>query len=222
MPTKRTGDTKISDAAVKAKTGKTWSQWFALLDRWGARKKTHQEIASHLRNDLELTAWWSQMVAVEYERKQRGRKVGERAVEGGFTVDIQRTVKATAKKAFEAFLLPEHTAKWFTKKARADVRVGGSYSNSDGDMGEFLAVDAPRRARFTWDNKRHCPGTFVELTVRSAGPGKVAVRVSHSRLKSAKDREKMKQGWSWALDSYQSYIETGVPIPHEEWVKANA
>ena len=134
-------------------------------------------------------------------------------------MDVQRTVKSTAKNAFDTFLQAEHTAKWFTKKAQADVRVGGSYSNSDGDQGEFLAVDAPKRARFSWDNKRHCPGTFVELTVRAAGPGKVAVCIAHSRLKNAKDREKMRQGWSWALDSFKSYIETGKPIPHEEWVK---
>lgn len=221
MPTKRTGDTNISDAAVKAKTGKTWKQWFAILDKWGAKKKAHKDIALYLREKLGATAWWSQMITVEYERKQRGRKVGERPVEGGFTMDVQRTVKSSAKEAFDTFLQAQHAAKWFTKKAKADVRVGGSYSNSDGDMGEFLAVDAPKRARFTWDNKRHCPGTIVELTVRSAGPGKVAVGISHSRLKSAKDREKMKQGWSWALDSFKSYIETGEPIPHEVWLKEN-
>jgi uncharacterized protein YndB with AHSA1/START domain len=221
MPTKRTGETNISDAAVKEKTGKTWKQWFSLLDKWGAKEKAHKDIATHLRQKLGQTAWWSQMITVEYERKQRGRKVGERPAEGGFTLDVQRTVTATAKKAFETFLQPEHTAKWFTKKAKADVRVGGSYSNSDGDIGEFLAVEAPKRARFTWDNKRHCPGTIVELTVRAAGPGKVAVGISHSRLKNAKDREKMKQGWSWALDSLKSYLETGSPIPHEEWIKTN-
>ena len=189
MPTKRTGDTNISDAVVKAKTGKTWKQWFASLDKWGARDKPHNEIAAHLRLKHQQTAWWSQMLTVEYERKTRGRKVGERPVEGGFTLDVQRTVTASAKKAFDTFLQAEHATKWFTKKAKADVRVGGSYSNSDGDMGEFLAVDAPKRARFTWDNKRHCPGTIVELTVRPAGRGNGAVGIAHSRLKSGKERE---------------------------------
>ncbi len=222
MPTKRTGDTNISEAAVKAKTGKTWKQWFTLLDNWGAMAREHKDIAAHLLKSHHVTPWWSQMITVEYERKQRGRKIGERATNGGFSIDVQRTVKGSAKRAFDAFLQAEHAAKWFTRKAKADVRVGGAYSNSDGDQGEFLAVDSPKRVRFTWDNKRHCPGTIVELTVRSAGPGKVAVRIAHSRLKSAKDREKMKQGWSWALDSFKSYVETGQPIPHEEWLKENA
>ncbi len=31
----------IGDQAVAARTGKTWRQWFALLDRTGARNKSH-------------------------------------------------------------------------------------------------------------------------------------------------------------------------------------
>lgn len=221
MPTKRTGDATISDAAVRARTGKSWAQWFAMLDRWGARERTHKEIAAHLHRDLDVTPWWSQMITVEYERRQRGRKIGERPAAAGFSLDVQRTVKSSPQTAFDSFLSAEHLVKWFTKKARADLRVGGAYSNSDGDTGEFLTLEPPRRARFTWDNKRHCPGTIVEFTVRPSGNGKVAVRVTHSRLKTARDREKMKQGWNWAMDSFKSYLETGQPIPHEVWLKQN-
>ena len=31
----------MSDEAVKAKTGKTWKQWFAILDKAGAKQMTH-------------------------------------------------------------------------------------------------------------------------------------------------------------------------------------
>ena len=34
--------------AVKAKTGKDWAGWFAVLDRAGARKMSHTEIATRL------------------------------------------------------------------------------------------------------------------------------------------------------------------------------
>ncbi len=33
---------RMSDAAVKAKTGKDWQQWFAILDRAGAMKMSHK------------------------------------------------------------------------------------------------------------------------------------------------------------------------------------
>ena len=32
--------TEIGDAAVKAKTGKTWPQWFSVLEKAGARRMT--------------------------------------------------------------------------------------------------------------------------------------------------------------------------------------
>ena len=30
---------RMTDEAVKAKTGKTWAEWFVLLDKAGARRK---------------------------------------------------------------------------------------------------------------------------------------------------------------------------------------
>ena len=50
----------MSDAAVQAKTGKTWKEWFAILDRAGARKMAHKEIAAYLYRELQVPAWWSQ------------------------------------------------------------------------------------------------------------------------------------------------------------------
>jgi hypothetical protein len=37
---------RMSDEAVKSKTGKTWKEWFAILDKAGASKMSHQEIVN--------------------------------------------------------------------------------------------------------------------------------------------------------------------------------
>jgi hypothetical protein len=39
---------RMSDEAVKAKTGKAWKEWFAILDKAGANKMNHQEIVKYL------------------------------------------------------------------------------------------------------------------------------------------------------------------------------
>ena len=36
---------RASDEAVKAKSGKTWAQWFKILDKAGAKKWAHREIS---------------------------------------------------------------------------------------------------------------------------------------------------------------------------------
>lgn len=60
--------TGISDDAVRAKTGKTWAEWFSILDSAAAAKKKHVEIARFLRKKQRCASWWSQMVTVGYER----------------------------------------------------------------------------------------------------------------------------------------------------------
>ena len=39
---------RMSDAAVKGKTGKSWAEWFALLDKAGAKKLDHKTIVAFL------------------------------------------------------------------------------------------------------------------------------------------------------------------------------
>ena len=54
----------VSDAAVLAKTGKTWVQWFSQLDQAGALERDHKTIARRLADSYPLGGWGSQMIAV--------------------------------------------------------------------------------------------------------------------------------------------------------------
>jgi len=106
---------RISDEAVVGATGKSWKEWFNILDKAGARKMQHRDIARFLSenyfskphntnvatssgwpasNALRSNAgWWSQMVTVEYERERGLRKVNQQA--DGFLVAVSKTVPGT-------------------------------------------------------------------------------------------------------------------------------
>jgi hypothetical protein len=58
----------ISSAAVKKATGKDWKQWFTLLDKAGARKMPHKDIACLVYEKHQVSGWWAQMVTVGYEQ----------------------------------------------------------------------------------------------------------------------------------------------------------
>lgn len=60
----------ISDEAVKKATGKTWKQWFTVLNKLGARKLGHTQTARYLRTKRNLSAWWSQTVTIRYEKEK--------------------------------------------------------------------------------------------------------------------------------------------------------
>ncbi len=212
QPAKPTGEQAISDASVREATGKSWKQWHALLDKWGAKQKPHKEIARFLRDEHDVNSWWSQTITVRYERDRGLREVGQRA-DKRFELSVQRTIAVNPQRAFEAISTAREWNKWFTQQAKINLRVGGRYSNADKDEGEFLVIDPPRRLRFTWENARHCPGTVVQFDIAAKGAEKCAVCVTHGKLASQQDREHMKGGWTWAMDSLKSYLETGKPIP---------
>jgi uncharacterized protein YndB with AHSA1/START domain len=221
-------ESKISDEAVETRTGKSWAQWFRILDRWGAAKKGHKATARWLHDTHEVSTWWAQMITVRHEQERGLREKHERPK--GYEISVTRRVDASATRAFDALSRPGDLSQWFTRGARANLEVGGSYSNRDGDRGRFVAVVRPKRIRMTWDNEKHAPGTLVEFTIVKVGgtggkatagtAGKVQVEVTHSRLASRKDAETMKEAWSWALDSLRSYLETGKPIAVEAWEEA--
>jgi hypothetical protein len=58
---------RMSDAAVQAKTGKTWDEWFKILDKAGGKKMNHKEIVAYLSEKYGVGPWWRQMVTVTYE-----------------------------------------------------------------------------------------------------------------------------------------------------------
>jgi hypothetical protein len=96
---KRGGGT-IGDDAVKRATGKSWKEWFALLDKAGAAALSHRDITKLLSVRHELADWWSQMVTVAYERARGLRKVHETA--SGFNASVSRTLATGLDTAFAA------------------------------------------------------------------------------------------------------------------------
>jgi len=57
----------IGDAEVKAATGRTWEEWFALLDEYGTEERGHELTVNFLREHHRLSASWAKEVALRYE-----------------------------------------------------------------------------------------------------------------------------------------------------------
>jgi len=71
---------RMSDEAVRSKTGKTWPEWYEILDKAGARELDHKEIVA-LTQHHGVGSWWGQMVTVTYEQfAVCGRSMKSRAV----------------------------------------------------------------------------------------------------------------------------------------------
>ncbi len=100
----------VAEERVVEATGHGWDHWFAALDEWGARERSHTEIARWLRDDHGVPGWYSQAISVSYERARGMRAVGEGV--NGFTVSVSRTVGVPAEQLFAAFDDPARRERW--------------------------------------------------------------------------------------------------------------
>jgi uncharacterized protein YndB with AHSA1/START domain len=176
MATKTTAP-RMSDEAVKAKTGKDWKQWFAILDKAGAGKMTHQEIVHLLNSKHDVGPWWGQMVTVTYEQS-RGLRAKHEKPEG-YQISVSRTLGTSLPKLYKAFAKDEERNDWL-KEDGLTVRK----------------ATANKSMRVTWKDGK----TSLEINFYPKAPNKSQVVVQHSKLPDAKTAEKMKTYWSRALD----------------------
>ena len=167
----------MSDAAVQAKTGKDWKQWFAVLDKAGARKMSHQEIVKYLHEHEGVGPWWQQMVTVSYEQARGLRDLHQKP--GGYEISVSRTINAPVAKLFRAFTVAKSRDGWLQEEG---LTIRGSVPN--------------KSVRITWSDQK----TSVVVAFVSKGDNKTQVVAQHGKLPNAKASQKMKTFWGDALD----------------------
>ncbi len=174
---------RMSDDAVKAKTGRTWPEWFKQLDAAGAKKMSHQEIVALLNKKHGVGPWWQQMVAVTYEQARGLRAKHEKPA--GFEISISRTINAPVSKAFKAWTDEKVRQQWLP----ASLTIRKATAN--------------KSLRITWDDGQ----TSLSVGFLAKGAGKSQVVAQHSKIPDAKSAAKMKQFWSQALDRLKERLE---------------
>lgn len=174
----------IGDATVKARTGKHWSEWFAILDEAHAEKLGHKGFVALLSENRRVGPWWRQMIAVAYEQ-ERGLRERHQTPEG-FRVSVSRTIAAPVKSVFGAWADDQARARWVKG---ADLTIRRSTPH--------------RSIRLTWGD-----GTSsVDVHIYARGSERSQVVVDHTKLGGADDVARMKAFWSKALDALKRIVE---------------
>jgi uncharacterized protein YndB with AHSA1/START domain len=185
MPTKtKPFAPRMSDEAVKAKTGKTWKQWFAILDKAGARKLSHQEIVKYLNTEQRVGPWWGQMVTVTYEQARGLRALHQKP--NGYEISVSRTVNVPIGMLYHAF---------------ANDKARNAWLAEDGLT--VRKATANKSLRVTWNDVK----TSLEINFVSKTDNKSQVVVQHSKLPNAKSAATMKAYWGKALDRLRTSLE---------------
>ncbi|MDE2903769.1 MAG: DUF4287 domain-containing protein [Chloroflexota bacterium] len=166
----------ISNAAVEARTGRVWAEWFTLLDAEGAAEMTHREIAAALHDRHGLSGWWSQMVTVAYEQA-RGRREAHQTSRG-YQVGVSKTVPVNVNTLFTAWTDEETRGAWLGDESITIRRA-----------------TRPKSMRITWSDGQ----TNVDVSFWDKGPAKSTVQVQHAKLADREDVEGRRSFWRSAL-----------------------
>src|SRR5712692_8704144 len=119
-----------------------------------------------------------------------------RSLVSGWTVIKEIAVSPTPNRTFRALTEPDQLNAWFTQDAKVNLRVGGNYSNQDGDRGKFLDIVPNKRLRFTWDNPSYGTDSIVEILLKRVR-GRTVVTLIHSGLRReriSKNTRRRRQG----------------------------
>jgi hypothetical protein len=56
----------FSDQALRAKTGKDWDEWLALVQAWGGGEKRLTAIRNYLIEQYHMEPAWAEIVVLQY------------------------------------------------------------------------------------------------------------------------------------------------------------
>jgi uncharacterized protein YndB with AHSA1/START domain len=195
----------VSDENVKKETGKSFAEWWKVLDAFGGPAKGRREIGGYLYGELKVDPWWSATLQVEYERH---KGVVEKDGRGkGYTICATKSVKAAPEKCFAMWASGEALDEWFGPKNVLDLKAGGSLSNGDGNAADVKGVTPGKTIRLVWKDAS-APGTPVEIKFQPA-PGKTTVMVTHDRLQTREEADGLRAAWGEALERMKKLVEAG-------------
>jgi Domain of unknown function (DUF4287) len=176
----------VPDERVVETTGSGYEAWFALLDAWGAPRRTHTEMARWLREEHGVAGWWAQAITVGYERARGLRAPGEKA--DGFAAGASKTVAVPVARLFDAFEDEAVRERWLPG---AEMRT--------------RTATKPRTARYDWEDGT----TRLIVGFEEKGEAKSLVAISHERLPDAETADEMKAWWREKLTGLKSRLEGG-------------
>ncbi|MGH9135847.1 MAG: hypothetical protein ACRD0G_02225 [Acidimicrobiales bacterium] len=171
------GEPPVSDDSIRNTTGRSWDEWCAELDRWGAREHSHREIASHVSVAWGVEGWWAQCITVGYERI-RGLRAAHQRSDGTFSATASKTVTVPLDALWEAFVDEDQRRQWL---ADADI--------------ETTSTNERKGLRWRW----LVNDTRVVVFFGAKGPAKTQVSLEHQKLPDATAVAAAKAFWKERL-----------------------
>ena len=126
------------------------------------------------------------------------------SAETGTAAEVEIRIAASPETVFDFFTDPDKMIQWMGRSAILEPSAGGTFrcdmNGTDVARGEFVVVEPPRRAVFTWGweaggSADVPPGSStVEILLEPDGDGTL-LRLTHTGLPGADAIRRHRAGW---------------------------
>jgi hypothetical protein len=177
---------RTNDEALRTATGRTYDEWFKMLDKWGAKEQRHREIARWLSGEQGVDGWWSQHVTVAYEQERGLRAPGQRS-DGTYSVSASKTVNVPVKTLFEAFRDEETREHW---------------------LGEYEVIVRTTRTNKSITAAWEDTSTRLTVSFEPKGSAKSVIALAHERIPDARQADELKTFWRERMTLLKKLLES--------------
>lgn len=175
---------RMSNAAVSAKTGKNWSEWFAILDAVNAGAMLHQEIVKFIKANFKISTWWQQMIAVNYEEARGLREKYQKRY--GFEISRSKSINVNIRRLFNVWIDEDRRKTWLRQQVQIQRFI------------PFNSLTA------TWLENH----SKLDVKIYEKGYNKSLIIIQHNKLPDSLEAARMKEFWSEKLDYLKKILET--------------
>jgi hypothetical protein len=146
------------------------------LDRLGADKMSHGEIATLVKTKYKVADWWTQTVTVGYERIKGLRARGQRR-DGSYEATKSRTFSVPVSTLFDAWSDSATRRRWLNEPVK------------------IRTATAPKSMRIGWSD-----GSIIAVGFYPKAKRKSSVAVQHGKLPDKETADRLKKYWTERLD----------------------
>ncbi len=168
------------DAVVREATGRSWAQWFRVLDRFDVESAGHSATVRHLAEEHECPRWWRQRIAQVHAQVRGLREPVRRSL----SANSSRTLSVAVEDLYRAW------------------RGRGPHKWLLGARFKIQRANENRSLRLDWHDN-----TSVEIYFWAKGERRSQVNVMHRQLTNPGEVAEMKKFWTRALDQLQAALE---------------
>lgn len=193
----------MNNDTVRKATGRSFTQWFEVIESAGISSAPHKTIAEYLAALDGVSFWWAQSITVEYE-KAVGRRVKGQTASGDFQVGVSKTLPVSTEVLW-AFLESEKgLALLLSGGNSVDSPAGSGVLDSlmslDGSTGDGLRVYTTTfhegsHLRLQYTEPGWAAHSILQIRVRAAATGKTTLSFHQEKLPDMSARETMKTRW---------------------------